>query len=70
VYFGGGTTKIHPYLPLTPAIPREPFIINYHLSGNISRIFSGVWIETKHIQPSYTSEALPGSVLLGKKNSQ
>jgi len=23
-YFGGGTTKIPPYLPLTPAIPREP----------------------------------------------
>jgi hypothetical protein len=22
-YFGGGTTKIPPYLPLTPAIPRE-----------------------------------------------
>jgi hypothetical protein len=44
--------------------------MKYHLSGNISRIFSGVWIETKHIKPSYTSEALPGSVLLGKKNSQ
>ena len=23
-YFGGSTTKIPPYLPLTPAIPREP----------------------------------------------
>jgi len=23
-YFGGGTTKIPPYLPLTSAIPREP----------------------------------------------
>jgi len=23
-YFGGGTTKISPYLSLTPAIPREP----------------------------------------------
>jgi len=23
-YFGGFTTKIPPYLPLTPAIPREP----------------------------------------------
>jgi hypothetical protein len=24
VYFGGSTIKIHPYLPLTLAIPREP----------------------------------------------
>jgi hypothetical protein len=23
-YVGGGTTNIPPYLPLTPAIPREP----------------------------------------------
>jgi len=27
-YFGGSTTKIPPYLPLTPAIPREPEEIN------------------------------------------
>jgi len=26
-YFGGSTTKIPPYPPLTPAIPREPKII-------------------------------------------
>jgi hypothetical protein len=25
-YFGGETTKITPYLPLNPAIPREPIL--------------------------------------------
>jgi hypothetical protein len=24
--FGGSITKIPPYLPLTPAIPREPYV--------------------------------------------
>jgi hypothetical protein len=27
-YLGGGTTKIPPYLPPTPAIPREPDVFN------------------------------------------
>jgi len=33
-YFGGSTTKIPPYLPLTPAISREPYD-SLQFSGDI-----------------------------------